>query len=765
MWPDGRVVMQRPAKPLTAVRFRFGPPKARFFIMIETEEIPIKNDLILIGGGHSHLSVLMKLSKNPINGNRITLITNEIDTPYSGMIPGYIEGVYSWRDSHIDLYRLCLKLNVRFIHAEVEKISARNKEIYFKDRPKIKFDVLSINTGIKSKNSEIKGSSKYCISVKPISNLANIFLDKITNFKSIAFIGGGAGSVELALAVKKRFLNINQEINVTIITGNRGLLSTFSAKTRAISLKTLNEYKINIIEYKRVLEVKENQIILSDKSTIKVDKAILSTNAMAPKWVTKSDILLNKDNYIVVNKFFQTNYNYVFAAGDIVDFDNQNLSKAGVFAVRSGKPLAQNIKKYILGKKLDNYNFNKNYLSLIGTSKQSAIATKYNITFDSKFNFYLKKYIDQKFIKKFNDIKIGKKFNFKFSKVLISKLLSKTNIDIPLDNEMMQCKGCAAKVPLSALKFALPQEIVSTSEDAVTIPGYPTLYQTVDMINAIITDPFLLGKIAANHSISDMITVNSKITSAMMVLQLPLARVDINSRDLEQVLLGAKEIFSLVDCPLIGGHTMIGKDKDPVIGFSVLGERQKEDKTQKRRKIKPNDILILTEKIGSGLIFAGINNYIIDSHFQKDVIKQMIKGNLNFGKISSRLNILSMTDITGFGLANHLLNLIKRDKNKTGLTIYPSKMPIFSGVKECIDKNVKSSLYQANYDSAQEDIIYKRDKIKLDDIMYDPQTVGGIAFIIPQEEKTKHFRILKQNKIKFTEIGFVNNLENKIVIQ
>jgi len=284
------------------------------------------------------------------------------------------------------------------------------------------------------------------------------------------------------------------------------------------------------------------------------------------------------------------------------------------------------------------------------------------------------------------------------------------------------------------------------------------------MINAIITDPFLLGKIAANHSISDMISVNSKITSAMMVLQLPLAKTEINSRDLEQVLLGANEIFSLIDCPLIGGHTMIGKDKDPVVGFSILGEKQKKVKT-KKRKINLNDILVLTEKIGSGLIFAGIHNYIIDSYFQKDVIKQMIEGNLNFSKVSDNLNTLSMTDITGFGLANHLLNLIKRDKNQTGLTIYPSKIPIFSGVKECIDKNVKSSLYQANYDSAQKDIIYKRDKTKLDDIIYDPQTVGGIAFIIPKEEKSKSFKILKQNKIKFTEIGFVNNLKNKIVIQ
>jgi len=733
--------------------------------MIQIEEIPITNDLVLIGGGHSHLSVLMKLSKRPINGNRITLITNEIDTPYSGMIPGYIEGIYSWRDSHIDLYRLCLKLNVRFIHAEVERVSAYEKEIYFKDRPKIKFDVLSINTGIQSNNREIKGAAKYCLPVKPISKLTNNFLNKITNFKSIAFIGGGAGSVELALAIKKRFLNINQDIKITIITGKRGLLSTFPQKTKLTSLKTLEKFKIDIIEYKRVLEVKPKQIILSDKSMLKIDKAILSTNSMTPKWLAKSDILLTKDNYILVNKSFQTNYKYVFASGDVIDFNNQNLKKAGVFAVRSGKPLAINIKQFILGKKLVEYKFNKNYLALIGTSKRSAIATKYNLTFNSRFFFYLKKYIDQNFIKKFSDFRIRKKFTLDALKTDVLNIFVKHKEKITDENDIMQCKGCAAKVPLNALKQALPKDIVSTSEDAVSVPGHPELYQTVDMISSIITDPFLLGKIAANHSISDMVSVNSKITSAMMILQLPLSKTEINSRDLEQVLLGANEIFKTIDCPLIGGHTMIGKDKDPIIGFSILGQKQKKIKIMKnRRKIKTKDLLILTEKIGSGLIFAGINNYLIDSYFQTDVIKQMIKGNLNFGKISNHLNILSMTDITGFGLANHLLNLIKRDNSKTGLTIYPNKIPLFQGVNECLNKDIKSSLFKSNYDIAQKDIIYKRDKSKLDNILYDPQTVGGIAFIIPQEEKYKHFKVLKENNIKFTEIGFVNNIENKITI-
>jgi len=123
--------------------------------MIEKEDIPITNDLVLVGGGHSHIVLMMELSKKPIQGNRITLVSNEIDTPYSGMIPGFIEGVYSWRESHIDLYKLSLRLNIRFIHSKVINISSANKEIYLKDRPSLKFDVLSVDSGIESNYGKV----------------------------------------------------------------------------------------------------------------------------------------------------------------------------------------------------------------------------------------------------------------------------------------------------------------------------------------------------------------------------------------------------------------------------------------------------------------------------------------------------------------------------------------------------------------------------------------------------------------------------------
>ena len=101
-----------------------------------------------------------------------------------------------------------------------------------------------------------------------------------------------------------------------------------------------------MIEKVEVIEVQKDTLILSDKTKLKIDKSILSTNGMAPEWIKKSDIILNRNNFIIVNNKFQTNYNYVFA-GDIVDFNNQNLSKSGVYAVKSGKPLARSIRGFI----------------------------------------------------------------------------------------------------------------------------------------------------------------------------------------------------------------------------------------------------------------------------------------------------------------------------------------------------------------------------------------------------------------------------------
>ena len=161
----------------------------------------IEKDLILIGGGHSHLKVIMDFIKKPISNIRVTLVSNVVDTPYSGMLPGYIEGLYSWRKSNIDLYKLSIVGKIRFILENVTNINGLKKEIYFKDRSSLQFDYLSIDIGIESDFSRLPGAKKHAIPLKPIAELNNKLKHKEFAGNKLGIIGAGAAGIEISLAL------------------------------------------------------------------------------------------------------------------------------------------------------------------------------------------------------------------------------------------------------------------------------------------------------------------------------------------------------------------------------------------------------------------------------------------------------------------------------------------------------------------------------------------------------------------------------------
>src|SRR5258708_20568298 len=168
---------------------------------------PQLKDLVLVGGGHAHVHVLKSFGMKPMPGVRLTLIGRDIETPYPGMIPGFVAATYSSDECHIDLARLAAWPGARLIQAEAVGIDRANRQVVLKDRPPVSYDLLSLDTGAAPSLDAIPGAEKYATPVKPIADLGRrwlAFLERMKDWRGplrIAVIGGGADGAELALAI------------------------------------------------------------------------------------------------------------------------------------------------------------------------------------------------------------------------------------------------------------------------------------------------------------------------------------------------------------------------------------------------------------------------------------------------------------------------------------------------------------------------------------------------------------------------------------
>ncbi len=145
----------------------------------------IEKDLVLLGGGHAHVQVVKSFGMKSERGVRVTLISPEPDTPYSGMLPGLIAGHYAYDDTHIDLVRLCRWADVRFIRAGAVGIDTIARHVTLKDRPAIGYDLLSVDTGSTPRADDVPGAADFAIPVKPISRFLRHWSDLVVRARCI----------------------------------------------------------------------------------------------------------------------------------------------------------------------------------------------------------------------------------------------------------------------------------------------------------------------------------------------------------------------------------------------------------------------------------------------------------------------------------------------------------------------------------------------------------------------------------------------------
>lgn len=374
--------------------------------------MPDTKKLILIGGGHSHALLAKLWAEKPLPNVEVTLVSPQIKTPYSGMLPGLVAGHYQFDETHINLEALCAKTHIRFILGTVTQIDLQQKIIYIDQQEPIHADLISINTGT-TPDLSIPGSEQHTIPVKPITGFysewqkiqPHLTLDSKTQSNlHIGIVGGGAAGVELVLAMNHYWQTQPIKIKpfLHILHPGKNLPEDYSKRTQRIIEKILQQKNIEVHNNFWVDRVTKNHVHSGTDRNVFLDHIFWCSQATAPKWPRKIGLDVNSKNFIAVDQYLRsTSHPWIFSAGDIADFTPNPHPKAGVYAVRQGPILFHNLQQTLLGGKLKIFHPQKTFLSLLACGDKTAVGGKYGMTVSGAWVWRWKNYLDKQFMRQF----------------------------------------------------------------------------------------------------------------------------------------------------------------------------------------------------------------------------------------------------------------------------------------------------------------------------------------------------------------------------
>jgi selenide, water dikinase len=729
---------------------------------MQNSQHPVVKDLVLVGGGHSHIAVLKRFGMRPLPGVRLTMICRETHTPYSGMLPGLVAGHYEFDEAHIDLGPLCRFAGARLYHDEAIGLDLDAQSIYCRGRPPVKYDIVSMNIGSTPQTSGVPGADGNVVPVKPINQFISHWqsmIDRVLARNSgvrIGVVGTGAGGVEILLAVKHRLRRALLERGRTddhieyYLFGDTGeILPGHNARARRAFQRVLRDQRVHVLAGEAVVEVSPGRLVSAQGMQYPLDEILWVTAAGAASWLAGSGLRVDGQGFIAVNDALQSiSHPSVFAAGDIASVENHPRPKSGVFAVRQGRPLADNLRRALQGRPLLPFRPQRHFLSLITTGDKYAVASRGNWALEGRLVWRWKDWIDRRFMRRYSVLPEMAQAQ---QPTLASGLADAAAIK-EISAIAMRCGGCGAKVGSTVLDRALSQlqpirrpDILiglDAPDDAAVaaVPPGKVMLHTVDYFRAFIDDPYIFGQIAANHSLGDIFAMGGEPQSALAIATVPFGLESKVEDQLSQLMAGALKVLNEAETALVGGHTSEGAEL--AMGFAVNGFA---DRARLLRKggMQPGDRLILTKPLGTGTLFAADMRMKAKGRWIDAALASMVQSNRAAALCLHNHGATACTDVTGFGLLGHLVEMTKPSGVDVELML--DALPFLDGALDTVRLGILSSLQPQNVRlrRAIRDITTFAQDERLP-LIFDPQTAGGLLSSVPGDRSDACLAELKQ---------------------
>ncbi|MGC9368410.1 MAG: selenide, water dikinase SelD [Paracoccaceae bacterium] len=718
---------------------------------------PLTRDLVLIGGGHTHALVARMWGMKPVPGVRLTLINPGPTAPYSGMLPGMIAGHYTRPDLEIDLVKLARFAGARLVLGRAVGIDRAARLVQVEGRAPIFYDIASVDIGITTELPALPGFAEHGVPAKPLAIYAarwEAYVAAAAEGRAdprVLVIGAGVAGVELALASAHRLKAAGVAAEVTLLEAAGTPLRDIGAGARRALLAQLDRHGVTLRTGVRVARVTAEGVVLEGGEAVPGGLVLGVAGARPHPWLAGTGLQMTEGFIDVGPDLRSLSDPLIYAAGDCAHLTHAPRPKAGVFAVREAPVLAHNLRADLVGGRRRGYRPQRDYLKLISTGGKHAVADKLGLRLEGDWMWRWKDHIDRKFMRMFHELP-------EMDSAQPIPAGAAIGVAEALADRQMPCGGCAAKPGPEVLRAGLAGLTAPARDDvlrgagddaAVLSHGAGSQVLTSDHFRAFTEDHYMLARIAAVHAMGDIWAMGATPQAALATLILPKMRDRMQSHTLREIMEAATETFRAAGADLVGGHTSVGPEL--TLGFTVTGLHS--GTPLGLEGARPGDALILTKPIGSGTIFAAEMQGRAEGEDVAAALEMMASPQ---GRAAAVLAPAAhaMTDVTGYGLAGHLLTILRA--SGVGAELDLEAVPVMQGALALAESGIRSTLFPKNEALLSEMPGADAGEARVA-LLLDPQTAGGLLAAVPGDRAEELVAVLNGEGYPAARIGTVTD--------